>query len=89
MAGGVKMKCGDLVCNHWASDKNPTKYFVFIGDNGKRAECIYYNGQRLCKSSYYSNDLKDTEKFEIVGHIDILQFIKDPLMKLNENNKRR
>ena len=76
-------KCGDIVRNHWAGDINPTKYFVFIKNNGKVCEVIDFDGKRLRKGSYYTDDLaKGDGKFEKIGHLDLIGFLKTPLVDL-------
>ena len=82
------MKRGDIVLNRWASNLYPdSKYFIFLGFNGK-----YGNGIRTCdnkieKVQYYKNDLKSMLyhdgklAYPVVGHCDIDKIISDILSK--------
>ena len=81
------MKCGDIVRNYWASDKNPIRYFVYIKNEGKKTKVIDWSGDRLEWSRYYTDDLHDTEKFVVVGHVPIKQILKDALMRYLENSE--
>jgi hypothetical protein len=74
------MKCGDIVRNHYAGENNPTRFFVYIQNEGRCSKVIYFDGKRLRFSHYYSNDLK-TDKFEIVDHLPIVESIKNILDK--------
>jgi len=77
------MKCGDIFRNHWAGESNPTRYFVFIRNNGEYSQVVSLNGNNeLAFGRYYSRDLKnDTEHFEVVGHLPLRKIITDELHK--------
>lgn len=83
------MKCGDIVKNNWAGEGNPTKYFIFIKNNGKYAKVVNYDGKNLRNAQYYMSDLKNIKTthdgkpaYEIIGHIDIIGLLKTPLLEL-------
>ena len=76
------MKCGDIVRNHWAGEENPTKYFIFIKNSGKMTKVIHFDGKRLKTGNYYSYSLKEPGKYEVVGHIDLIGFLINPLIEL-------
>lgn len=83
------MKCGDIVRNNWAGEGNPTKYFIFIKNNGKYAQVVDFDGKRIRTSRYYMSDLKNIKTthegkpaYEVIGHIDLVDFIKAPLLEL-------
>lgn len=73
------MKKGTILKNMWAGYET---YFIYMGFPVRvgRAEASKVGGYSLSnidgkwifdKSQYYSNDIKDTEHFPVVGHIDI------------------
>lgn len=91
------MKCGDIVKNNWAGKNNPIRYFIFIKNNGKYAQVVDFDGKRLRTSQYYMSDLKNIKTthggkpaYEVMGHIDLIGFIKNPLIELlNEPSEQR
>ena len=88
------MKCGDIVRNHWAGERNPTRYFIYLKNNGKYSEVINFDGKKLRRGKYYNSSFKENpDKFVVVGHINLIGFIKTPLMELlnadNPNADRR
>lgn len=73
------MKCGDVVRNGWAGERNPGKFFVYIGRSGKYAKGIAFNGKgNLQWNEYYSDSLK-TDMYQVVGHVPIREIIKQAL----------
>lgn|GEM_PF-1970610 len=83
------MKCGDIVRNYWAGDKNPTRYFVYLKNEGKYTSAISFDGKRLRKAQYYSDHIKkEPDKFVVVGYIDLIDYIKAPLLELLRSDCR-
>ena len=79
------MKCGDIVRNYYIGDDNPLRYSIYVKSQGKYSYGIAYDGKRLRDDiRYYSRDLKNSEKYVVVGHIDLIEFLKAPLIKLHE-----
>jgi hypothetical protein len=76
-----RFKCGDIVHNHGATYPNPTRYFIFIENCGKYSKVIDYDGKQIETGRYYTSDLANEEAFSIVGHIDLIHFLKAPLLR--------
>lgn len=70
------MKCGDIVINRYVPRGNPYRYFIYIQCNGKMSSVVNYDGKRLSKGDYYTSDLKNKpDIFEVVGHIDVKEYL--------------
>jgi len=81
------MKCGDIVRNYWAGDENPTRYFVYLKNDGRYTSAISFDGKRLRKAQYYSDHIKkEPDKFVVVGHVDLVDYIKAPLLELIQSD---
>lgn len=76
------LKIGTIVCNHWAGENNPSRYFIYAGTSGKYANGISYYGGKLNKEQYYAKDLKDKIMFEPVGYCNAFDAMKADLQKL-------
>jgi hypothetical protein len=79
-----ELKIGTIVRNHWASEDNPTKHFIYTGISGELATVISYDGKKLINNKYYKNDLKDTEKYEPVGYCEAFDIMKKDLINWNK-----
>jgi len=82
-------KCGDIVRNNWVGKESSVRYFIFIINNGKYANVVRCNGEKLTTAQYYMNDFYRMETtregkpaYEKVGHIDLIGFLKNPLLEL-------
>ena len=86
MSDTVKLKCGDIIKNSWASDRNPTRYFIFIEYSGKYAKCITLTGKGSAVrwARYYASELKNNSDgaFEVVGHLPVKESIAKALLIL-------
>ncbi|KAK9679516.1 hypothetical protein QE152_g40017 [Popillia japonica] len=80
--GGIRVKKGTIIHNHWAGDKNPTKYFIYTGISGRYANGINWDGKELSKVSYYKEDLADKTMFEPVGYCNAFDIMKADLKRL-------
>lgn len=63
-----KIRVGDLVCNHWASERNPNRVGIFIGykvQNGTK--CIVLTDEKATRKWYPIFDSKS--KLEILDSI--------------------
>ena len=84
------MKCGDIVRNYWAGDENLTRYFVYLKNEGRYTSAIGFDGKRLRKAQYYSDQIKkEPDKFVVVGHIDLVDYIKAPLLELIQSDCKK
>ena len=81
------MRIGTIINNHWASEENPTKYFIYTGIKGKSATGITINNGKLEKTEYYKRDLDDKTNFEPVGYCDAFEIMKRDLKKVREETK--
>ena len=81
------MKKGTIILNHWAGEKNQSKYFIYTGIKGKYATGICLIDNKIEETTYYKDDLKDKEKFEEVGFCDYKNFIKKSLNEVKLNKK--
>lgn len=75
-----KIKVGDVVLNHYASENNPHRKSIVLhlssSYNGYY-KCIAPNGKGGTDIIKYSRmDLLTDPKFEIINHIDFLKFLK-------------
>ena len=78
------MKIGTIVCNHWASDDNPIKYFIYTGIKGRYATGIALIEGKLERLNCYASDFKDREVFEPVGYCNAFDIIKEELQAINK-----
>ena len=88
-----KMKKGTIFKNLWAGYDC---YFIYQGPGhsrkGEEAHakgiCVHnaYGGWKIRRAEYYTSDLRDSEHFPIVGHIDIEAYI---LAKVLDLHRRR
>ena len=52
----MKFKRGDIICNRWAGEKNPTRFFIIWKIYGKRVSVIELINGRLNFEGYsYTN----------------------------------
>ena len=75
------MKIGSIINNYWASEGNPTKYFIYTGIKGKYATGICLIDNKLEKIQFYSNDFKNSGKFEQIGFCSAFETMKEDLRK--------
>jgi hypothetical protein len=76
------MKLGTIICNHWASDDNPTKYFIYTGMQGEYATGICFIDGKIDKLKFYANDFRKSEVFEPVGYCKAFEIMKEDLKKI-------
>lgn len=84
-----RMKIGTIICNHWAGDKNPYKYFIYLGIEGKYAKGVALYRNKLEKVSYYARDFNNREVFEPVGYCEGLEIMKKDLKILQNETMRK
>lgn len=73
------MKIGTIIKNNWAGDKNPSKYFIYTGIEGKYATGLSLVGGKLKKVKYYKRDFDGKEAFETVGYSKGFDMLKESL----------
>ena len=83
------MKIGTIICNHWAGDTNPNKYFIYTGIKGEYATGITLYENKLEKIGYYASDFKNHEVFEPVGYSDGLDIMKKDLKILQDKAQKK
>ena len=75
-------KFGDIILNHYAGERNPIKYTMFIKYSGRYAKCIDMDGNDV---RYDKKDIINNPEFEIIDNIQIKeQFIKATIKYLNK-----
>lgn len=75
------MKIGTIFINHYAGNKNPVRYFIYMGTTGKYVNGIYLNNGKLQKIQYYRDDF-ETDMFEKVGYCNAFDVMKGDLSGL-------
>lgn len=80
-----KVRIGDILENHYASDRNPSRRSVVIEIGSYYTTCVYAYKGRIRKSSFYTRDVHYNEKFVIVGHVDIVGALDAIINKKNES----
>lgn len=84
------MKVGTIIRNHWAGDRNPTRFFIYLGSSGKYVNGLGLVNGRLEKVRFYKSDFKDKNMFEIVGYSTGIDVLKNDIKSyLEENNESR
>ena len=82
------MRKGTIIRNHWASDKNPTRYFIYMGIKGRFAEGIELVDGKLNTVRYHKEDFLNSEAFEKVGYCIAFDILKSDLKKFIEGELR-
>ena len=79
------MKKGTILHNRWASDENPTRYFIYTGINEKYATGITFNGKDLEKIKYHRKEFEDDFKINgqlvAVGYCKAFDIMREDLLK--------
>ena len=77
------MKIGSIMINHSAGKDNPLRYFIYTGIDGEFATGIYMTSKmQLGKVHYMKKDIKDTDKFEVVGYSKAFDIMKVDLVNI-------
>ena len=68
-----RFKRGDIIINHWASERNPSRKFIFLSYDANYGRGLYLTSKgRIGTVAFYRRDLDmDIEHFEQVGHAPI------------------
>ena len=75
------MKIGAIMINHSAGKSNPLKYFIYTGVEGEFTTGVYVTSKmQLGKVHYMKKDIKDTDKFEVVGYSKAFDILKEDLI---------
>lgn len=82
-----KIKVGDVILNHHASERNPIRISVITNINDPWVYCLSYSNKKHI-SKYDKYGIEQDDKFEIIGNIDFIGFIKSHL-KLIENELQK
>ena len=81
------MKKGTLIRNHWASDKNPQRFFIYTGTSGKFVNGLAFNKNgQFEKIQFYKADFNEGGKMETIGYSEGFDVLKNDLK--NGNNFR-
>lgn len=85
------MRIGTIICNGWASDYNPTKYFIYLGVRGQYVQGLAYDKGKLTKIFFHKKDFQNREMFRVVGYCEGINIIKKTLKEFNKkaNEKRK
>lgn len=78
------MKKGTIIRNHWAGENNPTRFCIYLGTSGRYVNVLELANGKLRKGQYYKSHFKDREVFEIVGHTQGFEVLKNDLKSLLE-----
>ena len=75
-----KIKVGDVILNHYASEDNPHRKSIVVQLSSRHNgynKCLTSNGKGGTEIIEFLNmDFATDPKFEIIGHIDFLEFFK-------------
>ena len=81
------MKTGTIICNHWAGESNPIKYFVYTGIKNGYGTGLYLKDGKLKEVRVSKKDIKEATGFEPVGFCMGFEMIKDDLREINNRIK--
>lgn len=73
------IRIGDVLLNHYAGEINPGRKTIIVSISPSLVTCISTYKGKIHKCQYYQRDVRWDEKFEIVGHIDVLGMIRNAL----------
>ena len=76
---------GDVLFDGYAGDINPVKKSIIIGSDKDHYKVVYFDSDKnMYTGKFYKNDIKNDPKFEIIGHIDIKNFLIDGINKFDK-----
>ena len=68
-----RFKRGDIIINYWASERNPSRKFIFLSYDAKYGRGLYLTSKgKIGEVTFYNRHLDvDFEHFKQVGHAPI------------------
>lgn len=78
------MRKGTIIRNHWASENNPSRFFIYTGADGRFANGIELVDGKLNTVRYYKVDFRNKDIFEPMGHCKAFDIMKNELKNLIE-----
>ena len=81
------MKIGTIICNHWAGENNPVKYFIYTGIKNGYGTGLYLQDGKLIELRVYKKDIEEAANFEPIGISKGFEVIKDELRTLKDDCK--
>jgi hypothetical protein len=81
-----KAKIGNVILNHHAGYKK-ADLIIKVTEKFCHVVGIYNGDDKINVSSFYTNDVKNNDMFEVIGYIDITKIVKETLEKYYKDDK--